>query len=154
MFNEKTARDKDAARFLVESQRGFYRDTYQFLRGLGFKGVITASNWITASPQVLGPLEKYTYTVADFIDRHGYFGCHSQGEASEWSVRDGHTYADRSALRFDPEEPGKPRIFAHPGDGPQLRRQALDDLGDHLEPAEPLPLGSTAVLRRLWRLAG
>jgi hypothetical protein len=114
MFNEKTTRDRDAARFLVESQRGFYRDTYMFLRGLGFKGMITASNWITASPQVFGPLEKYTYTVGDFIDRHGYFGCHSQGEASEWSVRDGHTYADRSALRFDPEEPGKPRAFVHP----------------------------------------
>ncbi len=118
MFNEKTARDKDAARFLVESQRGFYRDTYRFLRGLGFKGVITASNWITASPQVFGPLEKYTYTVGDFIDRHGYFSCHSQGEASEWSVRDGHTYADRSALRFDPEEPGKPRVFVHPAMDP------------------------------------
>ncbi len=118
MFNERTVRDKDAARFLVESQRGFYRDTYRFLRGLGFKGVITASNWITASPQVLGPLEKYTYTVGDFIDRHGYFSCHSQGEASEWSVRDGHTYADRSALRFDPEEPGKPRVFVQPAMDP------------------------------------
>jgi hypothetical protein len=91
MFSERSVRDKDAARFLVESQRGFYRDTCHFLRGLGFKGVITASNWITASPEVLGPLEKYTYTVADFIDRHGYFGCHRRGEASEWSVRDGHT---------------------------------------------------------------
>ena len=118
MFSEKTARDKDAARFLVESQRGFYRDTYRFLHGLGFKGVITASNWITASPEVLGPLEKYSYTVVDFIDRHGYFGCHSRGEASEWSVRDGHTYAERSALRFDPEEPGKPRTFAHPAMDP------------------------------------
>jgi hypothetical protein len=118
MFNEKSARDKDAVGFLVASQRGFYRDTYRFLRGLGFKGVITASNWITASPQVFGPLEKYTYTVGDFIDRHGYFGCHSQGQASEWSVRDGHTYADRSALRFDPEEPGKPRAFVHPAMDP------------------------------------
>ncbi len=118
MFSEKTPRDKDAARFLVESQRGFYRDTYRLLRGLGFKGMITASNWITASPQVLGPLEKYTYTVTDFIDRHGYFGCHSQGEASEWSIRDGHTYADRSALRFDPEVPGKPKVFPHPSMDP------------------------------------
>jgi len=114
IFSEKTARDKDTVRFLVESQRAFYREMYQFLRGLGFQGMITASNWITANPQVLGPLEKYTYTVGDFIDRHGYFGCHSQGDASEWSVRDGHTYADRSALRFDPEEPGKPRVFVHP----------------------------------------
>jgi hypothetical protein len=118
MFNEKTARDKDTTRFLVESQQGFYRDMYRFLRGLGFKGMITASNWITASPEVFGPLEKYSYTVGDFIDRHGYFSCHSQGEASEWSVRDGHTYADRSALRFEPEEPGKPKVFVHPAMDP------------------------------------
>jgi hypothetical protein len=114
MAHERAARDRDAARFLVDSQRGFYRQTYAFLRGLGFKGVITASNWTTASPEVLGPLEKYSYTVGDFIDRHGYFGCHEQGEAADWSIRDGHTFADRSALRFDPEEFGKPRVFAHP----------------------------------------
>src|SRR5262249_51521751 len=79
-----------------------------------FRGVITASNWATASPQVFGPLEKYSYTVTDFIDRHGYFGCRGQGESAEWSLRDGHTYADRSALRFEPEEPGKPKLFLHP----------------------------------------
>jgi hypothetical protein len=118
IFNEKTARDKDTVAFLVESQRAFYRNTYDFLRGLGYKGLITASNWITASPQVLGPLEKYSYTVTDFIDRHGYFGCHTQGEAAEWSVRDGHTYADRSALKFDPEEPRKPLAFVHPAMDP------------------------------------
>jgi hypothetical protein len=116
--NEKTKRDQDTARFLVEHQRKFFSDTYRFLRGLGFKGVITTTNWITASPQVLGPLEKYTYTVGDFIDRHGYFSCRHRGEAAEWSIRDGHTYADRSALRFDPEEPGKPKLFVHPSMDP------------------------------------
>ncbi len=114
MFNEKTPRDKDTVRFLVQLQRQFYQDTYQLLRELGFRGVITASNWTTASPQVLGPLEKYSYTVGDFIDRHGYFSCLSRGDNSEWSVRDAHTYADRSALRFDPEEPGAARQFVHP----------------------------------------
>jgi hypothetical protein len=116
--NQKTDRDKDTARFLAETQRDFYKETYAFLRGLGFKGVITASNWVTASPEVLGPIEKYTYTVTDFIDRHGYFGCGHQGDNASWSLRDGHTYLDRSALRFDPEEPGKPRLFAHPAMDP------------------------------------
>ncbi len=114
MFQEKTQRDKDTVRFLVELQRQFYETTNRFLRELGFQGVITASNWTTASPEVFGPLEKYSYTVGDFIDRHGYFSCHSRGDNSEWSVRDGHTYADRSALRFDPEEPGKAKAFVHP----------------------------------------
>ena len=114
MFNEKTARDQDAAQFLLETQARFYAETYAFLRKTGFRGPITASNWITASPEVLGPLEKLSYTVGDFIDRHGYFDCDEKGEASEWSVRDGHTYADRSALRFDPNEPGKGRQFVNP----------------------------------------
>ena len=116
--NERTARDKDTVAFLLESQRDFYKETYDYLRGLGFKGVITASNWATADPRVLGPLERYSYTPTDFIDRHGYFGGRHKGEASEWSIRDGHTYTDRSALRFDPAEPGKPREFVHPAMDP------------------------------------
>lgn len=116
--HEKTPRDRDTARFLYESQRGFYQETSRFLRGLGFKGLITASNWTTASPEVLGPLEKASYTVGDFVDRHGYFSCLGRGEASEWSIRDGHTYRDRSALRFEAEEAGKPRSFVHPAMDP------------------------------------
>ncbi|MCY2953953.1 MAG: hypothetical protein NTU53_18580 [Planctomycetota bacterium] len=114
MFNDKTSRDKDTARFLLENQRNFYQETGQFLRELGFKGVITASNWATASPEVFGPLEKYSYTVGDFIDRHGYFECNHKGQNAEWSIRDGHTYSDRSALRFDAPTPGKPKSFVHP----------------------------------------
>ena len=103
---------------LLASQRTFYKETQDYLRSLGFKGVITASNWATADPRVLGPLEKYSYTPTDFIDRHGYFGGRHKGEASEWSIRDGHTYTDRSALRFDPDSPGKPRAFVHPAMDP------------------------------------
>jgi len=114
MFSERTVRDKDTARFLAESQRAFYERVYYFLRRTGFKGVITASNWATASPQYFGPLEKYTYTVGDFIDRHGYFGCNHKGPSAEWSIRDNHTYSDRSALRFEAEQPGKPKLFVHP----------------------------------------
>jgi hypothetical protein len=117
--NERKARDQDTARFLLESQRGFYDQTYKYLRSLGFKGLITASNWTTASEAILGPLEKYSYSSGDFIDRHGYFSCLAKGENSEWSIREGHTYADRSALRFDAEQPGKPKEFSHPTADPQ-----------------------------------
>jgi hypothetical protein len=114
MAHERTLRDRDTVRFLLDSQRGFYRQTYEFLRDLGFRGVISASNWTTASPEILGPLEKYSYTVGDFLDRHGYFGCQNRGQFAEWSIRPGHTYVDRSVLRFDPEEPGKAKAFVHP----------------------------------------
>jgi hypothetical protein len=114
MFNERTPRDQDTTRFLTERQRAFYEDTQRFLRGLGYKGLITCSNWATASPQHFGPLEKYTYTVGDFIDRHGYFGCALTGPNAEWSVQNGHTWFERSALRFDAEAPDKPKQFVHP----------------------------------------
>jgi hypothetical protein len=116
--NERTVRDQDTAQFLTETQKRFYDQSTAFLRELGFKGQITASNWVTASPEVFGPLEKYTYTGGDFIDRHGYFGCRNEGDSSEWSIRDGHTYVDRSALKFESEEPGKPASFVHPAMDP------------------------------------
>ncbi len=118
IFNEKTPRDQDTATFLLEVQSRFYAETYAFLRKLGFKGPITASNWATASPEVFGPLEKMSYTTCDFIDRHGYFSCEHKGPNAEWSIRDGHTYVDRSALRFEPEAPGKPKLFLHPAMDP------------------------------------
>jgi hypothetical protein len=114
IFNEKTARDQDTAEFLLEVQTKFYRETVAFLRQLGFKGLITPSNWATASPEVFGPLEKLSYTTGDFIDRHGYFECNHKGENAAWSVRNGHTYSDRSALRFEASDPAKPRQFVHP----------------------------------------
>src|SRR5262249_52334645 len=89
-----------------------------YLRELGFKGLITASNWVTAGAEVLGPLEKHSYMPGDFVDRHGYFGCQNAGEASEWSIRDGHTYVERSALKFENEEQGKPASFVHPAMDP------------------------------------
>src|SRR4051812_22481738 len=114
IFSEKSPRDQDTAAFLLETQTKFYRDTIAYLRKLGFKGLITPSNWATASPAVFGPLEKLSYTEGDFIDRHGYFECNHKGDNAAWSIRNSHTYSDRSALRFDAPEPGKPRQFVHP----------------------------------------
>ena len=114
IFHEKTARDRDTVAFLLEAQVKFYRDTIEFVRKLGFKGLITPSNWSTASPEVFGPLEKLSYTTGDFIDRHGYFECNHKGDNAAWSVRNGHTYSDRSALRFDAADPTKPKQFVHP----------------------------------------
>ncbi len=116
--HDRTMRDQDSAQFMVELQTKFYAETYAFLRGLGFKGLITASNWATASPEVFGPLEKLSYTTGDFIDRHGYFGSNHKGPNSEWSIRDGHTYSDRSGYRFDAEDPTKPKQFVHPSMDP------------------------------------
>jgi hypothetical protein len=124
--HERTERDRDTSAFLLEVQTRFYRGTYDYLRQLGFKGLIHASNWATASPEFFGPLEKLSYTTGDFIDRHGYFECNHKGDNAAWSIRPGHTYSDRSALRFDPAEPGNAKQFVHPvmdphyGDKPSM----------------------------------
>ena len=119
MFSEKTARDKDAARFLVESQRGFYTEMIGFLRELGFKGVITASNWITASPEVLGPLEKYDLHRRRLHRPPRLFWLPQQGRSrGVVDPRRAHLCRSECALRFDPEEPGKPRTFVHPAMDP------------------------------------
>ncbi|NJP12360.1 MAG: hypothetical protein HC866_25240 [Leptolyngbyaceae cyanobacterium RU_5_1] len=62
--------------------------------------MIYASNWVTADAQILGPLDKYTNTVADFMDRHGYFDSVHEGENASYSLSKGDTYTDRSALLF------------------------------------------------------
>jgi hypothetical protein len=114
MFTQKSKRDQDTAAFLLATQTEFYRGMIVFLRQLGFKGLVTPSNWATASPEVFGPLEKLSYTVGDFVDRHGYFECNHQGDNAVWSIRNGHTYSDRSALRFEAPDPAKARQFVHP----------------------------------------
>lgn len=114
IFNDRTPRDQDTATFLMEAQRRFYEEQAAFLRGLGYRGLITASNWTTAHNGILGPLEKYTYAAGDFIDRHGYWGGTHKGDNASWSIRDGHVFSDRSALRFDPGAPGGKREISHP----------------------------------------
>ncbi len=114
LFNERTPRDLATAQYLFSVQAAFYSDTKKFIEELGFQGLIHASNWTTASPERLGTLEKLSYFSGDFIDRHGYFDSSLRGDFSAWSIREGHTFMDRSALRFDPAEPSKPKVFNHP----------------------------------------
>ncbi|GHB91802.1 hypothetical protein [Cerasicoccus arenae] len=115
-FTKKTKRDQDTITFLYEDQRRFYQEQVEFLRNeLGFKGLITASNWQTASPAILGPLEYLSYYPGDFIDRHGaYFGSYREGTGASWSIRTNHVTGNRNALKFDPQKPGETRSFSHP----------------------------------------
>jgi hypothetical protein len=117
--NERTARDRDTAAFLLAAQTKFYEETIRYLRELGFRGLIHTSNWHTASPERFGPLEKLSYMPGDFVDRHGYFECNHKGDNAAWSIRPSHTFSHRSALRFDANAPGKPKQFVHPVMDPQ-----------------------------------
>ena len=111
---ERTPRDQDTATFLYESQRGFYQESTDYLRKIGYKGLVTASNWITANDDILGPLERASYLPGDFIDRHGYHSGKHEGEHASWSIREGQVYSPRSALGMDSRDPGGPTTFSHP----------------------------------------
>jgi hypothetical protein len=115
--DDKRKRMTDQIAFLATTQRNFYRDTAAYMRELGCKSPISASNWTTADNLVLGGVERWTYLATDVVDKHGYFSGKHEGEAAGYSVREGHTYEDACALT-DPESvpisylqiAGKPHI--------------------------------------------
>lgn len=99
-------RAADAARFLAETQRAFFDSTRQFLRDeLGTRALITGSNWRTANAQTLGPLDKYSNTGLDFMDRHAYYHGLHEGPRSSFALDKGDRFAHRAAVRFDPQLP-------------------------------------------------
>jgi hypothetical protein len=100
VFNDRTRRDQGTATFLTELMLKFHRDTYAYLKqDLGYRGLVYCSNWKTASAQYLDPLDKYA-NIADFFDRHGYFGGVHNGPNAAWNLEVSQTYDDRTALKF------------------------------------------------------
>jgi hypothetical protein len=151
--HERTRRDQDTAAFLWETQTGFYRDTYQWLRQLGFKGMIHGSNWTTADSAVLTPLEKLSYTTGDFLDRHGYFSCALQGEFAAWSLRADYTYRDRSSLRLEAGDAPGSKTFNHPAtdtqydDKPSIISETTYERPNRFRSEAPLFFASYSALQ-------
>lgn len=115
IFSKKDRRAQDTAAFLTLSQKMFFEETRDYLKkDLGFKGSIHGSNWITADATILGPLDKWSNTGLDFMDRHGYFGGRHEGERAGYSLSKGDKYADRSALLFEPNKPGEAPDYSLP----------------------------------------
>jgi len=113
---DRQKRILDQVRFLAQVQHDFYVEMKKYLRDdLGAKWSISASNWTTAPG--LGFIERYTYSGVEVIDKHGYFGGKHGGKDSGWSVRNGHTYEDKTAMT-EPESvpfqvvrlPGHPHV--------------------------------------------
>jgi hypothetical protein len=110
MFNQRGARAKDTARFLAETQRRFYAEHAAFLKEqLGYRAVVSTSNWTTASERWLAPLEKWTYLAGDIMDLHGYFGGERRKRNKAFGIQPGDKFAaDRALVRWDPANPDKP----------------------------------------------
>lgn len=113
---DRRKRILDQIHFLAQVQHDFYVNMRKYIRDdLGAKWPISASNWTTAPG--LGFIERYTYSGVDVIDKHGYFGGKHEGDGAGWSVRNGQTYEDKTAM-YAPESvpfqyvrlPGHPHI--------------------------------------------
>lgn len=113
----KRKRIADQAAFLAGLQRDFYADTASHMKKLGYAGLTSASNWHTADDAMLDTIERYTYTAADVIDRHGYFGGKHEGEGSSYSVRTGHRFENLPGVK----NPGRlPTQFHQVAGYPQI----------------------------------
>ncbi|NQT19617.1 MAG: hypothetical protein HQ592_07925, partial [Planctomycetes bacterium] len=107
-------RMSDQLRFLARHQKRFYESMVKFLRDdLGAKSLISCSNWKTADARILDPIERYTYTAGDIIDRHGYFGGKHTGPRAGFSLNAGDTFLDRAGVL----EPDKLPITMNQVDG-------------------------------------
>lgn len=115
LFNNRDKRSQDTATFLALNQKSFFEQTYSYLKkDLSFKGMVYGSNWITADARILGPLDKWSNTGGDFMDRHGYFGGAHDGPRAGYSISAGDKYTDRSALLFTPNKPDDPPDYNLP----------------------------------------
>jgi len=119
----KGRRVGDQVRFLTELQRNYYASARKFIKEeLRSGSLVSASNWTVTDAAMLDALERYSYTAADVIDRHGYFDPRHEGEGASYSVRVGHTFENRAAVNTPEELPlqffqvaGHPQIISEIG---------------------------------------
>jgi hypothetical protein len=83
----KGKRLADQLEFFAATQRGFFEKMVTFYREeLGCRQLINASNWITADPQRLNDVERYTDTAADVLAVNKYFAGIHQGSNTSWRI--------------------------------------------------------------------
>ena len=90
VFHVRNQRAQDTAQFLTNHQREFFARTQAYLKQeLGFQGCVYASNWTTADPRTLGPLDKYSNTVCDVMVPAWVFRRAARGCAGEFFDQQG-----------------------------------------------------------------
>lgn len=107
--NERRASDQ--ARFFTELQHGFYASTRSWMRDeLGVRGLTIATNWTTVDNRVLLPLEKYSNTACELLDRHAYFTS-PRITPRGYALNQGDLYTDRSALHSPEGHPVQEMVY-------------------------------------------
>ena len=103
MAARRDARARDTARFLAETQAGFFQSMTGYLKSdLRYRGLVSTSNKLTGAPGTLGWINAWSQEGGDFTERNGSFLPHFEEYYGIWNASTGSRYQDRSALRFDP----------------------------------------------------
>jgi hypothetical protein len=94
-------RVRDQVHFLAETQHDFYAEIARYFREeLGCKQLINASNWITADPEKLNDIERWTYTATDVQAVNKYYGGGPHtGPNAGWRIDPGDFFEGRSVLK-------------------------------------------------------
>ena len=93
-------RMRDQVRFFAAMQRDFYADMVRFYRSeLGCKQLINPCNWVTADPEKLNDIERWTYTAGDVLAVNKYYnGGPHVGDNNGWRIDPNHYFEGTSAL--------------------------------------------------------
>lgn len=99
---------KDTCRFFAETMQRWNAEVARYLRDeIGFKGLINAGNWKTASNDRLLDLERYSYTANEVIGSNNYVngaaggGAHvnpKEGHKAGYQINVGDFFQDSSTL--------------------------------------------------------
>jgi hypothetical protein len=89
----------DQLQFFAKTQRDFYASMVKYYRDdLGCRQLLNASNWITADPQRLNDVERYTNTVADVMAVNKYFNSIHVGPNNGWRVDSADCFVDHPGV--------------------------------------------------------
>lgn len=100
----------DQIKFLAKVQYDFHAEIRDYVRAMGYGGTFIATNWKTSDERFLHDVEIWTYTAADVIDTHNYFGVTRGSRAVSNQVSGGDTYYDSVAIN-NPRR--SPTVYKH-----------------------------------------
>ncbi len=93
---------QDALRFLVDVQRQDYDGLVKHFRGLGYSGLISASNQSVNPPELLSLAEMVSRMPGDIIERHGKLLSDFAPKYDIWNFTEGALYGERSPAALTP----------------------------------------------------
>ncbi|MGF1484009.1 MAG: hypothetical protein ACFBZ8_06560 [Opitutales bacterium] len=113
-YDANPARMADQIELLAGLQFQLNAKMKQAFRDMGIQALVAGSNWKTADPSTLGPLEHHSYTAVDMICRNEYF--------SPISIENERTYAVDVGDAFGPIS----AFLAPEAAGPLMTNQLVD----------------------------